>query len=117
MAHDLLNMLRFKEIADYSSAPELAPGAAISGADAYDRYLASVLPAVREAGGTVLYRGAGGPWLLGPADEQWDLVLIVRHVDEQAFSALLTDPGYHLGTPHRTAALVDSRAIVLRPQE
>ena len=115
LAYDLLNMLRFKQTADYSSAPALEPEAPITGAAAYELYLASVLPFVADAGGRVLYRGAGGPWLLGPEQEAWDLVLIVRHVDEESFRRLLADPAYHQGMPHRTAALVDSRAMVLEP--
>ena len=31
----MLNLLRFRKIADYSAAPELAPGRPISGAAAY----------------------------------------------------------------------------------
>ena len=115
MAYDLLNVLRFKETADYSSAPELDPGAPISGADAYERYLAHVLPFVERAGGRLLYRAAGGPWLLGPEDERWDLVPVVRHVDEGAFQQLMADPAYHAGTGHRTAGVADGRAMVLDP--
>jgi uncharacterized protein (DUF1330 family) len=115
VAYDLLNMLRFKEIADYSGAPELAPDAPISGAKAYERYLDHVLPFVRTAGGTLLYRGAGAQWLLGPEEERWDLVLIVRHVSEDAFQTLMMDPDYHAGMGHRTAAVDDGRALVLSP--
>jgi hypothetical protein len=33
----MLNLLRFREVADYSASPELAPAAPISGAQAFDR--------------------------------------------------------------------------------
>jgi hypothetical protein len=32
----MLNLLRFREVADYSANPELAPAAPISGAEAFD---------------------------------------------------------------------------------
>jgi uncharacterized protein (DUF1330 family) len=115
VAYDLLNLLRFKETADYSRAPELAPAAPISGAAAYDRYLDHVLPFVMSAGGQLLYKATGAGWLLGPEDERWDLVLVVRHTSEQAFQGLMSDAAYHAGMGHRTAALVDGRAMVLTP--
>jgi len=35
----MLNLLRFRAIADYSASPELAPSLPISGAAAFDRYV------------------------------------------------------------------------------
>jgi hypothetical protein len=40
----MLNLLRFREVADYSAAPELAPETAISGAAAFELYIAHSLP-------------------------------------------------------------------------
>ena len=60
---DMLNLLRFRDHADYSASPELAPEAPISGREAYDRYTAHTLPLLTAAGGQVLYAGDGGPWL------------------------------------------------------
>ncbi|WP_220399063.1 hypothetical protein [Granulicella sp. WH15] len=39
-----LNLLRFREIADYSATPELAPEAAISGETAFRLYIEHTLP-------------------------------------------------------------------------
>lgn len=36
----MLNLLRFRAVADYSATPDLAPAQPISGADAYDLYVA-----------------------------------------------------------------------------
>ena len=66
-------------------------------------------------GGEFLYKGTGGPWLLGPAEEQWDLVLIGRHQSLEAFQSVLSDPSYSAGAGHRAAALIDSRALLLTP--
>ena len=40
----MLNLLRFRAIADYSASPELAPSAPISGAAAFDRYVLHTYP-------------------------------------------------------------------------
>lgn len=40
----MLNLLRLRETADYTANPELAPPTAISGREAYDRYVRHTLP-------------------------------------------------------------------------
>ncbi len=35
----MLNLLRFRAVADYSTFPDIAPAAPIGGAEAYDRYI------------------------------------------------------------------------------
>ena len=45
----MLNLLRFREVADYSANPELAPETPIAGAVAYDRYIAHTLPYLKRA--------------------------------------------------------------------
>ncbi|MEZ4237107.1 MAG: hypothetical protein R3F59_13325 [Myxococcota bacterium] len=56
---DMLNLLRFREVADYATTPALAPAASVSGAAAYDRYAAHTAPFLAAAGGEVLYAGTG----------------------------------------------------------
>ena len=46
----MLNLLRFRDVADYSASPELAPPEPISGAEAYRRYLAAATPFVEASG-------------------------------------------------------------------
>lgn len=53
----MLNLLRFRAIADYSASPELAPAAPIRGEDAYRRYMDHTLPFLRQSGGEVLFYG------------------------------------------------------------
>lgn len=107
----MLNLLRFRETADYSASPELAPDQAISGRAAYQRYAAHTLPFLQEAGADVLFQGKGGHCLIGPTEERWDLVLLVRHRSAQAFLSFASNEGYLAGIGHRTAALEDSRLI------
>ncbi len=107
----MLNLLRFKEVADYSDHPELAPENTISGVEAYEKYIAHTLPFLAEAGSEVLFAGEGSPFLIGPPDETWDRVLLVRHASLTEFLKFARNEGYLKGAGHRTAALADSRLL------
>lgn len=107
----MLNLLRFRAVADYSASPELAPELPISGAEAFDRYILHTLPFLRESGGDILFLGAGGPFLIGPNAEAWDLVMMVRQRNVQSFLDFAANRDYLAGLGHRTAALDDSRLL------
>jgi hypothetical protein len=107
----MLNLLRFRTWADYSAFPELAPPAPISGSEAYDRYVRHTVPFLTATGGSVQFLGAGGPYFVGPGDERWDLVMMVRQASVDDFFAFATNVGYLAGVGHRTAALEDSRIL------
>ena len=109
----MLNLLRFRKIADYSADPELVPAAPISGAAAFDRYVAHTLPYLRESGGALLFLGEGGRFLIGPADERWDRAMLVRQSSVDSFMAFAGNAGYLAGLGHRTAALENSRLLPL----
>lgn len=66
-----LNLLRFRETADYSVTPELAPETAISGAAAFQRHIEHTLPYLHETGGDLLFIGAGGPFLINRHFQQY----------------------------------------------
>lgn len=110
---EMLNLLRFREVADYTTAPHLAPPEPISGREAYRLYTEHTLPFLTEAGGEILYQGQGGPFLIGPEGEAWDLVLLIRHRSAAAFLGFATHGAYLAGVGHRTAALADSRLLPL----
>lgn len=107
----MLNLLRFREIADYSAYPELAPAEPISGREAYRRYMAHTAPYLHESGGEAIFLGEGGNFLIGPQDEIWDMVLLVRQKSVSDFIAFASNQGYLEGIGHRTAALADSRLL------
>ena len=109
----MLNMLRFREIADYLAHPELEPNQAISGRRAYGLYSDNTLPLLEAAGGELIFSGSGDSYLIGPAAAHWDLVLLVRHRSLQDFMAFARNPAYLAGMGHRTAALSDSRLLPL----
>ncbi len=95
----MLNLLRFRAIADYSTHPELAPAAPITGEAAYDRYMEHTLPFLKASGGEVLFYGQGGAFLVGPLNERWDAVMLVRH---------------RLSRLHQTKAIWRESGIALR---
>jgi hypothetical protein len=109
----MLNLLRFRKVADYSASPELAPATPISGAEAYDRYVALTLPYLKESGGDLMFLGEGGPFLIGPEEERWDRAMLVRQRDVASFMAFATNAAYLAGLGHRVAAVEDCRLLPL----
>ncbi len=107
----MLNLLRFRDTADYAASPELAPPSPITGHDAYRRYFEAARPFVEAAGGELVFLAHAGPMLIGPPDERWDAVLMVRQKSVAAFMAFATNEGYAKVLGHRTAALEDSRLL------
>lgn len=109
----MLNLLRFREVADYSATPDLAPPEPVSGAEAYRLYIQHTLPYLEASGGEVVFLGEGGQFLIGPAGERWDMAMLVRQRSVQDFMAFASNPEYMRGIGHRTAALEDSRLLPL----
>jgi len=107
----MLNLLKFRPIADYSAAPQLAPKEPISGEQAYRLYVAHTLPFLEASGGKVLFFGRGGKYLIGPSSEEWDMVMLVQQDSTASFMAFASNQDYLAGLGHRTAALVDSRLL------
>ena len=109
----MLNLLRFRAIADYATTPDLSPGTPISGAEAFARYVEHTLPLLRESGGDLLFLGEGGGWLIGPDEERWDAVMLVRQQSVETFLAFGSNEAMRAGLGHRTAAVEDSRLLPL----
>lgn len=109
----MLNLLRFRPVADYSAAPGLAPGEPISGEAAYRLYMQHTMPHLENSGGRLLFYGRGGPFLIGPDDERWDAAMLVEQSSPAAFMAFASNADYLAGMGHRIAALEDSRLLPL----
>ncbi len=109
----MLNLLRFRRVADYSADPQLAPTEPISGAEAFQRYIEHTLPHLRRSGGDLVFFGEGGQFLIGPPDERWDAAMLVRQSSVEAFMAFASDAAYLEGMGHRVAALEDLRLLPL----
>jgi hypothetical protein len=107
----MLNLLRFRELADYSASPALAPAQPISGREAYDRYVRHTAPLLLASGGSVELFGTGGHYFIGPPDERWDVIMLIKQASVEDFFAFATNEEYLGGIGHRTAALEDSRLL------
>jgi uncharacterized protein (DUF1330 family) len=101
----MLNLLRFKAEAD-------GVDAGVSGEDAYRRYGEATEPFLERVGGRVLSLVATAQSVIGPAEPEWDAVLLVEYPSRKAFLQMATDPEYLKIHAHREAALEDSRLVV-----
>jgi uncharacterized protein (DUF1330 family) len=107
----MLNLLRFRDRADYSADPALAPDETISGEEAYQRYSDAAMPHIGAAGASLDYLGACHPTVIGPDGEQWDRIILVRYPNPSAFVGMVSTEEYQKLSGHRRAALVDSRLV------
>lgn len=102
----MLNLLKFKPIADYGDG-----AATYSGRQAYKLYAEQALGKLAAIGAAVLFLGEAKGSLIAPPDEQWDEILLVRYPSIEAFIGMLAAADYREAAKHRTAALEDSRLI------
>jgi uncharacterized protein (DUF1330 family) len=100
----MLNLLRFKERADGIDE-------GVSGAEAYARYSVATEPFLRGVGGRLVHAVAPRQSVIGPAEPEWDLVLLVQYPSRAKFIEMATNPEYLKIHAHREAALADSRLI------
>ena len=109
----MLNLLQFKPVADYSASPELSDGTTISGRDAFQKYINHTLPFLSQSGGEMIFLGEGGNYFIGPQDERWDTMMLIRQNSLQDFMQFASNAEYLKGIGHRTAAICDSRLLPL----
>ncbi len=106
----MLNLLRFKDLADGIDGDD-----ALSGAEAYARYGAAVAPFLERVGGRVVVALATVESVIGPVPGEWDMVLVVQYPSRRAFISMITDPDYLAIHQHRAAGLADSRLVACTP--
>lgn len=111
----MLNLLRFRDHAQYGPTDIELAGAQLSGRDAYQRYSAEAEKTFRSVGGTQLWIGQPLATLIGPTDEPWSLAFVACYPTVQAFIDMVKSEEYQRATRHRSAALADSRLIVCSP--
>lgn len=107
----MLNLIRLREVADYTATPDLAPDIPISGREAYDRYIEEARPHLEASGGRVEFLGDAGAFFIGPGDESWDIVMLVRQVSVDAFIAHAQNEALMEASGHRCAAIEDARLL------
>lgn len=102
----MLNLLRFREHANYED-----PATKVSGREAYEEYGRGAIRCIKAVGGDLVWSGAPTGTLIGPEDEHWDEVLLVRYPSLDAFLQMIESPDYKRIVHHRTAAIDDSRLM------
>ncbi len=109
----MLNLLKFKDVADYGDGAEEPP---CSGAEAYRHYQHAFTVTVGAlSGAEVLYDGPVEQVFIGLAgtpETDWDKVLMVRYPTRQHFLAMMADESYRLALRHRYAGL--ARTVLLQ---
>ncbi len=110
----MLNLVRFREIAVYPKDHQLA-GKALSGLDAYKNYGRETGPLLKKAGGRIIWRGGFEATLIGPTDEAWHAVFIGEYPSADAFFSMITSPEYQKAVVHRKAAVLTSRLTRCAP--
>lgn len=111
----MLNLLRFREIARYPEGHECAANG-WSGARAYQEYGLTSDPIFGRVGGAIIWRGTMEAMVIGPVDKHWDMAFIAAYPNSGAFLEMVTDPDYKLAVVNRQAAVLTSRLIRFAPQ-
>ena len=107
----MINLLRFRERAEYRAGSEAEP---CGGREAYQRYGMHVLPLLAGVGGRILWSGSAQMVVIGPDGEGWDEAVLVEYPTRAAFLSMVTSEAYEKIREHRSAALEDSRLIMTR---
>ena len=107
----MLNLLKFRLIAEYQDGSEPC-----SGAEAYARYQHAFTVTVGAVSGAeVLYDGPVEQVFIGmagTAESDWDKVLMVRYPSRGHFLAMMADVDYREALRHRYAGL--ARTVLLQ---
>lgn len=109
----MINMLRYRQQADYQDQPGQA---ACSGKEAYDRYGDGVFPILANLGAKPVWMADVDHMFIAPEDESWDQIILIQWETAGSFKALMADTNYHKVSFHRDAALDDSRLIIATTQ-
>jgi uncharacterized protein (DUF1330 family) len=89
----MMNLLKFREFAKYSDGTDTG----LSGAEAYQRYAAEVVPIISKTGGEVVFSG--------DTNTLWDMVSIVEYPSVAAFLGMTSSDEYQKIHVHREAGL------------
>ena len=111
---NMVNLVKLRDKAAYPDDHALA-AKALTGAQAYKNYGAESGPVLADVGGSILWRGQFEATLIGPSDEDWDVMFIAQYPNAHAFLQMISDPLYKQAVVHRQAAVVTSRLIRSAP--
>lgn len=107
----MLNLLKFRETAEYEDASEPA----VSGREAYMRYGQPMSAIVQANGGKMLFMAKVDAMAIGVVEEVWDTVALVEYPSRAAFVAIATSPEVQKLGHHRAAGLAGQLLIQVTP--
>ena len=108
----MLNLFRLKDAPDFSAHPEMKPATPMTSRELFYRYIVHMDSLLDKVGAKRIFLADGGPLLIGPSGEHWDVVQMVWYPSKQSFSDLAT-----LVLPEildREVMLADSRIMPIR---
>ena len=103
----MLNLLKFKEHAEYEDGRETN----LSGREAYQLYAEGAVQFVTADGGRLLHSSETRLLLIGDGDLEWDMVGIVEYPSVEKFVKLLESPEFAEFGVHRSAGLAHQLLI------
>ena len=103
----MLNLLRFKERAEYADGRETD----LTGQQAYGLYAEGVRKLIEELGGRILFSGQCNALLIGDGELPWDAIGIVEYPSLAAFRNMTTSEAYQQVHVHRDAGLAHQLLI------
>ena len=110
----MLNLLRYREQADYPSGHEHADKG-WSGRRAYQEYGKTSGPIFSRVGGEIVWRGVFQTVVTGPEAMRWDDGFVAQYPNSGTFFEMIKDAAYQDAVVNRTAALADSRLVRFSP--
>lgn len=100
----MLNLLRFKDSVTCFEKN-------MSGEESYQLYLERISPELKKIGSEVLFKGKPNGFLVGPTDEKWDLMLLVKHQSVAQFLAFSQNKVYLENAKYQVEAIGDFRLL------
>ena len=110
----MLNLFRLRDEPDFETHPELKPKTPMSSRELFYKYIDHMDGYLDKVGAKRVLLADGGPMLIGPTDEHWDVVQMVEYPSKRSFIelGLLVRPE----VADREVMLSDSRIMPLHEQ-
>ena len=105
----MLNLLKFKEKAEYADGRETV----LSGAEAYAIYGQEVIQHLQKVGGAPMFSAGVERLMLGEVEELWDAAAIAMYPSRKAMLEMISSPEYQASALHREAGLAGQLNIEL----
>jgi len=79
----------------------------------YKIYIIHTSSFLKKVGSELLYLGNSQPFVIGPLEEEWDVMLLVKHASKEVFLKFASNAEYLKIKGCRTVAFSDSRLLLI----